>query len=61
METCQYCGKQIVTREELAEDSDAGCSGMQALQVDPYLAEVHDDYTLVMLCPGRWQDRKDDI
>jgi hypothetical protein len=58
---CKHCGMKIVTPEQLEEDPWAGCTGIETLQVDPYMAEIEDDYTEVMLCHGRWQIRSDDI
>lgn len=57
MEICEFCDKEI------RADGDGSwyCTGIEELGVDPFAAEIYDDYTEVMMCPGWSYERAMDI
>lgn len=57
MEICEFCDKEI------RADGDGiwYCTGIEELGVDPFAAEIYEDYTEVMMCPGWSYERAMDI
>ena len=47
--TCQYCGRRIGIE-------DSQCTGEQHYVVDPFLAEIHEEYEYVWLCHGQHEE-----
>lgn len=62
MDFCYWCGKNLASAERVEQEgADNICTGEQTEGPDPFLAEVWDDPTPVDMCPGKRQDRRDDI
>jgi hypothetical protein len=61
---CRHCHYAIAPEAEI-KDFDkhpwGACTGIQTLQVNPYAAEIEEDYREVMLCPGLASILEDDI
>lgn len=65
MENCTNCGKRLMSQaeQEKSKFKDWGdvCDGELTMDVDPFAAEIHDDYTLYEDCEGRRYESAMDI
>jgi hypothetical protein len=59
MERCTNCGKRIGNPQG-RYDGDY-CDGLMTMDVDPFAAEINDDFTLYLDCEGHRYESAMDI
>lgn len=47
--------------EEICNCKHEKCEGFKVMMEDPYAAEIHEDYTLYLMCGGDAYERAMDI
>jgi hypothetical protein len=58
---CSHCGMKIVSEQEFEENPDGTCTGEVTFDTDPFLVQIHDDYTKSWNCPHNRAVRELDV
>ena len=63
--TCPYCGKELISTSDPKYNDNyyrgCYCNGTQTARIDPYAAEIYNDYSLVIMCDGEEYESSMDI